>query len=77
MQEPLAVLQNPEITDVVLPEMNNEQGPFMHMALMPDPNAYTNQATARFYGKESVTAIPREEYYELYGRPGEITDDNH
>lgn len=77
MQERLAVLQNPEITDVVLPEMNNEQGPFMHMALMPDPNAYTNQATARFYGKESVTAIPREEYYELYGRPGEITDDNH
>lgn len=74
MQERLEVLQNPEITNVVLPEMNNEQGPFMHMALMPDPDAYTNQATARFYGKESVVAIPREEYYELYGRPGEITD---
>ncbi len=71
MRERLEVLNNPEITDVVLPEMNNEQGPFMHMPLMPDPDAYTNRATARFYGKESVIAIPRTEYYELYGYPDE------
>lgn len=69
MQERLAILHDPEITNVVLPEMNNEQGPFLHMALLSDPNAYTNQATARFYGKESVIAIPRSEYYELYGYP--------
>lgn len=69
MQERLAILHDPEITNVVLPEMNDEQGPFLHMALLSDPNAYTNQATARFYGKESVIAIPRSEYYELYGYP--------
>ena len=69
MQERLAILQNPKVKNVVLPEMNNEQGPFMHMALLDNPDAYTNQATARFYGKESVIAIPRQEYYELYGYP--------
>lgn len=69
MQERLAILHDPKITNVVLPEMNDEQGPFLHMALLSDPNAYTNQATARFYGKESVIAIPRSEYYELYGYP--------
>ena len=51
--------------------MNDEQGPFMHMALLADPDAYTNKATARFYGKESVIAIPRTEYYELYCYPEE------
>ena len=71
MQERLKILNDPEIIDVVLPEMNDDQGPFMHMALTSDPNAYTNKATARFYGKESVIAIPRTEYYELYGYPQE------
>ena len=71
MQERLKILNDPEIRNAVLPEMNDEQGPFMHMALVNDPKAYTNQATARFYGKESVIAIPRTEYYELYGYPDE------
>lgn len=69
MQERLKILNDPEIKNVVLPEMNDEQGPFMHMAITGDPGAYTNRATARFYGKESVIAIPRTEYYELYGYP--------
>lgn len=67
MQERLRILNDPEIDHAIVPEMNNEQGPFMHMALLADPNSYTNQATARFYGKKSVIAIPRAEYYELYG----------
>lgn len=71
MQERLKILHDPEIEDVILPEMNNEQGPFMHMPIIKDPEAFTNQATARFYGKKSVIAIPRTEYYELYGYPGE------
>lgn len=69
MQERLAILHDPDIENVILPEMNDEQGPFLHMALLSDPNAYTNRATARFYGKDSVIAIPRTEYYELYGYP--------
>ena len=71
MQERLKILNDPEITDIILPEMNGEQGPFMHMALLADPEAYTNEATAKFYGKRSVIAIPRDEYYELYGYPDE------
>lgn len=71
MQERLEILNNPEITNVVLPQMNSEQGPFMHFPLLDDSGAYPNKATARFYGKESVIAIPRPEYYELYGYPEE------
>lgn len=66
MQERLKILENPEIVDVVLPEMNDQQGPFMHMALVRKPDAYTNYVTAKFYGKKSVKAIPREEYNKLY-----------
>ncbi len=62
MQERFALLSDEAVTDVIVPEMNSEQGPFMHMALMQDPESYTNQATARFYGKNSVTAVPREEF---------------
>ena len=70
MKERLAIL-NSEDKNVILPEMNDEQGPFMHMAITRNPEAYTNKATARFYGKESVVAIPRDEYYELYGITGD------
>lgn len=76
MQERLKILHDPEITNAVVPEMNDEQGPFMHMALLADPNSYTNKATARYYGKESVIAIPRTEYYELYGYPDYWEDIN-
>ncbi len=65
MQERLSILHDPSIKEVVLPEMNDQQGPFMHMPLTSDPKSYTNYATARFYGKDSVIAVPREEYEAL------------
>lgn len=68
MQERLAILQDDTTSDVIVPEMNSDQGPFMHFALMKDPATYTNRVTSRFYGKNSVVAIPREEYYEQFGR---------
>jgi hypothetical protein len=64
MQERLEILQNPEIKNAVVPEMNNEQGPFMHMALLRDPTAFTNKVTSTFYSKNSVIAVPRSEYNE-------------
>ena len=67
MQERLAILENSEIKEVYLPEMNDQQGPFMHMALTSDPNNFTNWATKIYYDKESVIALPRDEYYEKYG----------
>ena len=66
MQERLRILENEEITDAVVPEMNSEQGPFMHMSLLADPDAFTNHATALYYGKESVIAVPRDFFYEQY-----------
>ena len=69
MQERLAILHDPSIKDVVLPAMNDWQGPFMHMCVLEDPNAYTNMATARYYDKNSVVVMPRDEYYEIYGYP--------
>lgn len=68
MQERLEILNDPTITDVVLPSMNDQQGPFMHMPAVEDPSHYTNSCIARFYGKNSVICIPREEYYKLYGK---------
>lgn len=66
MQERLAILENDSIQDVVLPEMNEYQGPFMHMPLMRDHNSFTNYVTEKYYGKRSVIAIPREEYEAHY-----------
>lgn len=66
MEERLAILYDDSIKDVVLPEMNSEQGPFMHMAITDDPNNFTNSATADYYNKNSVIAIPREEYEKIH-----------
>ena len=68
MEERLVILEDDSIEDAVLPEMNDQQGPFMHMPLSSDPDSFTNGVTSQFYGKKSVIAIPRDEYYEKYGR---------
>lgn len=62
MRERFRILQDDTVDDAVLPEMNSEQGPFMHMALTKDVNNFTNYATKLYYGKKSVIAIPRDEY---------------
>lgn len=63
MKERIRILEDRSITNAVVPEMNDYQGPFMHMPLVSDPNAFPNLVTAEFYGKESVIAVPREEFY--------------
>ena len=67
MEERLEILNDESQREVVLPEMNSEQGPFMHMALTSDINNFTNVSTMSFYDKDSVIAIPRDEYYKEYG----------
>lgn len=62
MEERLAILLDDSIKDVVVPEMNSDQYPLMHMALLQDADAWTNTVTAQFYNKDSVVAIPRTEY---------------
>lgn len=68
MQERFELLSDPEELDVVVPMINDQQGPLMHMAVTDDPNAYTNEVTARFYGKRTITAIDRDKWNELYGK---------
>lgn len=63
-----SVLLDDSIKDVVLPFINDDQGPLMHMPLMEDPDAWTNTVTKLFYGKDSVVAIPREVWNELQGK---------
>lgn len=66
MEERIELLNDPDLVDVYVPEMNDQQGPFMHLQLAQDADNYTNEATAQFYNKNSVIAVPREEYYAKY-----------
>lgn len=60
-----SVLLDAEITDVVLPALNDQQGPLMHMPLTEDAEAWTNRITKEFYGKDSVVAVPMEVWREI------------
>ena len=61
------LLLDSDAENVILPFINDVQGPLMHMPVTADEDAWTNRVTAGFYGKESVIAIPREEWLEKYG----------
>ena len=60
------LLTDENTADVVLPFINDVQGPLMHMPVTADPDAWTNTVTKRFYGKNSVVAMPRSEWEKLY-----------
>lgn len=68
MEERIELLNDSELVDIYVPEMNDEQGPFMHLQLSQDSSNYTNEATALYYNKHSVTAVPREQYYREYAK---------
>lgn len=55
-------------TDVVLPMINDQQGPLMHMPVTADVTQWTNTVASQFYQKNSVVAISRVEWIELYGQ---------
>lgn len=50
--------------DVVVPFINDVQGPLMHMPVTADSKSFTSWATAQFYGKNSVIAIDRTKWME-------------
>lgn len=56
------LLTDENTADVVLPFINDVQGPLMHMPVTADPDAWTNTVTKRFYEKNSVVAMPRVEW---------------
>lgn len=61
------IMNDKNITDVVLPGINDVQGPLLFFPVTDDPNEWTNIIIKDFYGKNSVIAIPRPEWEELYG----------
>ncbi len=66
MEERIALMQDENLKDVVVPEMNDDQGPFMHLQLSADPTNYTNEASCHFYEKNSVKVVARDIYYKEY-----------
>lgn len=60
------LLEDETVKDAVIPGINDQQGPLMHMPVTGDKNAYTNQVTGSFYGKRSVISIERPIWMERY-----------
>lgn len=60
------LLEDKTVSDAVVPGINDQQGPLMHMPITKNRNAYTNQVTGRFYGKQSVVSIERPIWMERY-----------
>ena len=60
-----SVLLDDNVKDVVLPLLNDDQGPLMHMPLTENPEAWTNSVIKMFYGKDSVVAVPGEIWQEI------------
>lgn len=54
------------VTDVIVPGINDIQGPLMHMPVTPNKNAWSNSVTSQFYGKRSVIAIDRSIWESMY-----------
>ena len=61
------LMQEEGVSDVILPSINDEQGPLMHMPVVADPKNIDNTMTSKFYGKNSCRAIPRDEWIKQYG----------
>ncbi|WP_026520186.1 hypothetical protein [Butyrivibrio sp. FCS006] len=61
------LMSQEDVMDVVVPEINNEQGPLMHMPIVADPSNIDNTTVASFYGKNSCRSIHRPEWEALYG----------
>lgn len=60
-------LLNDQTTNtVVVPLINYEQGPLMHMNITDNADAWTNNVVEEFYNKDYVIAIPRNEWNEKY-----------
>lgn len=59
MEERLEILLDDTKKDIELPAMNPEQGPLMHMEIMPEEDAWTNQVMKNFYKKDRIVRVDR------------------
>lgn len=61
------LMEDDSTQDVIVPFINDVQGPLMHMPVTADSSRYTNWAMATFYGKNSVIAMDRPTWEKWYG----------
>ena len=52
----------------MLPLLNADQGPLMHMPITDNPDAWTNQVVREFYGKDSVVGVFWEDWADGEGK---------
>lgn len=64
MEEFTRLLTEDDADEVVLPSINDWQGPLMHMPVTEDPEAWTNYTVGEFFGKKRVVSVPRQEWEE-------------
>lgn len=62
MDQFIELLSDESVEDVVLPSINDKQGPLQHMPVTSDPTKWTNTTVSSYFGKKSVVAIPRAEW---------------
>lgn len=68
MDEFIELLSDDSAQEVVLPSINDQQGPLQHMSVTSNPEAWTNTTVSSYFGKKSVVAIPRAEWEEKYNK---------
>lgn len=66
MEQLTELMTDDAVQDIVVPFINDVQGPLMHMPVTENPTAWTNTVICQYYGKNSVVAIPRPEWEEKY-----------
>lgn len=54
MEKQTEVLLRKDGRDLVIVAASDDQGPLQHMPVTPDPNKFTNEITARYYGVDTV-----------------------
>lgn len=68
------LMEEEGVDDVLLPCINDYQGPFMHMPVTEDPDNIDNYMTALFYGKKSCRSMDRKIWIREYGEKYGVTE---
>lgn len=66
MEQLTRLMTDPSAEDIIVPFINDVQGPLMHMPVTENPEAWTNTVICEYYGKNSVVAISRPEWEKKY-----------
>lgn len=62
MEERFLLLSDDMQKEVILPQINQEQGPLMHMEILDDPGAWANRVACEFFRKDKITGVERQQW---------------